>query len=138
MNTSTLLSRCYASPSVVLPCTPVLLCSLSVNMNVGSGNHLVVALDNSDSDILDCWMQARGTFRGEGVVQQQTESRKSKVCCPHHSCHVLPQPQYSFLYVLPVCLICLVIISAEFGNHDLERHTAEYLKDFALFPKVTL
>nr|CAD7573148.1 unnamed protein product [Timema californicum] len=23
----------------------------------------------------------------------------------------------------------------EFGNHDLERHTAEYLKDFALFPK---
>jgi hypothetical protein len=29
-----------------------------------------------------------------------------------------------------------VIISAEFGNHDLERHTAEYLKDFALFPKV--
>lgn len=25
---------------------------------------------------------------------------------------------------------------AEFGNHDLERHTAEYLKDFALFPKV--
>jgi hypothetical protein len=31
-----------------------------------------------------------------------------------------------------------VIISAEFGNHDLERHTAEYLKDFALFPKVIL
>jgi hypothetical protein len=30
------------------------------------------------------------------------------------------------------------MISAEFGNHDLERHTAEYLKDFALFPKVTL
>jgi len=29
-----------------------------------------------------------------------------------------------------------VVISAEFGNHDLERHTAEYLKDFALFPKV--
>jgi len=29
-----------------------------------------------------------------------------------------------------------IIISAEFGNHDLERHTAEYLKDFALFPKV--
>ncbi|XP_033606428.1 band 4.1-like protein 4A [Cryptotermes secundus] len=31
--------------------------------------------------------------------------------------------------------MCCVIISAEFGNHDLERHTAEYLKDFALFPK---
>uniref|UniRef100_A0A0A9YFS3 protein-tyrosine-phosphatase n=2 Tax=Lygus hesperus TaxID=30085 RepID=A0A0A9YFS3_LYGHE len=26
-------------------------------------------------------------------------------------------------------------MQAEFGNHDLERHTAEYLKDFALFPK---
>ncbi|XP_066904101.1 tyrosine-protein phosphatase non-receptor type 21 isoform X3 [Halyomorpha halys] len=25
-------------------------------------------------------------------------------------------------------------MQAEFGNHDLERHTAEYLKDFALFP----
>lgn len=34
--------------------------------------------------------------------------------------------------------MCCVIVSAEFGNHDLERHTAEYLKDFALFPKVTL
>ncbi|KAK9511873.1 hypothetical protein O3M35_000446 [Rhynocoris fuscipes] len=26
-------------------------------------------------------------------------------------------------------------MQAEFGNHDLERHTPEYLKDFALFPK---
>lgn len=25
---------------------------------------------------------------------------------------------------------------AEFGDHDLEKHTSEYLKDFALFPKV--
>ncbi|XP_071439695.1 tyrosine-protein phosphatase non-receptor type 14 [Hetaerina americana] len=26
-------------------------------------------------------------------------------------------------------------MQAEFGNHDPERHTAEYLKDFVLFPK---
>lgn len=26
-------------------------------------------------------------------------------------------------------------MQAEFGNHDPERHTAEYLKDFAIFPK---
>lgn len=25
---------------------------------------------------------------------------------------------------------------AEFGDHDSEKHTSEYLKDFALFPKV--
>lgn len=29
---------------------------------------------------------------------------------------------------------CLVL--AEFGNHDMERHTAEYLKDFVIFPQV--
>lgn len=28
------------------------------------------------------------------------------------------------------------ICIAEFGDHDLEKHTSEYLKDFALFPKV--
>lgn len=30
----------------------------------------------------------------------------------------------------------MFLFLAEFGNHDLERHTTEYLKDFALFPKV--
>ncbi|CAG2058269.1 unnamed protein product [Timema podura] len=32
-------------------------------------------------------------------------------------------------------LLASYSMQAEFGNHDLERHTAEYLKDFALFPK---
>lgn len=27
-------------------------------------------------------------------------------------------------------------MQAEFGNFDAERHTAHYLKDFQLFPKV--
>lgn len=29
-------------------------------------------------------------------------------------------------------------MQAEFGNFDAERHTAHYLKDFQLFPKVKL
>nr|XP_018912530.1 PREDICTED: tyrosine-protein phosphatase non-receptor type 21 isoform X2 [Bemisia tabaci] len=32
-------------------------------------------------------------------------------------------------------LLASYSMQAEFGNHDPERHTAEYLKDFALFPK---
>lgn len=28
-------------------------------------------------------------------------------------------------------------MQAEFGNFDAERHTAHYLKDFQLFPKVS-
>lgn len=38
--------------------------------------------------------------------------------------------KYSFNYFL------FYVFIAEFGDHDLEKHTAEYLKDFALFPKV--
>lgn len=29
-------------------------------------------------------------------------------------------------------------MQAEFGNFDAERHTSHYLKDFQLFPKVTV
>ncbi|RZF46366.1 hypothetical protein LSTR_LSTR011150 [Laodelphax striatellus] len=32
-------------------------------------------------------------------------------------------------------LLASYSMQAEFGNHDLERHTAKYLRDFALFPK---
>ncbi|XP_063225747.1 tyrosine-protein phosphatase non-receptor type 14 isoform X2 [Bacillus rossius redtenbacheri] len=32
-------------------------------------------------------------------------------------------------------LLASYSMQAEFGDYDLERHTAEYLKDFALFPK---
>ncbi|XP_046668249.1 tyrosine-protein phosphatase non-receptor type 21 isoform X2 [Homalodisca vitripennis] len=32
-------------------------------------------------------------------------------------------------------LLASYSMQAEFGNYDAERHTAEYLKDFALFPK---
>ncbi|XP_050442639.1 tyrosine-protein phosphatase non-receptor type 21 [Adelges cooleyi] len=32
-------------------------------------------------------------------------------------------------------LLASYSMQAEFGNHDLEKHTSEYLKDFALFPK---
>ncbi|XP_054272047.1 tyrosine-protein phosphatase non-receptor type 14 [Macrosteles quadrilineatus] len=32
-------------------------------------------------------------------------------------------------------LLASYCMQAEFGNYDVERHTAEYLKDFALFPK---
>ena len=28
-----------------------------------------------------------------------------------------------------------IIFQAEFGDHDPEKHTAEYLKDFPLLPK---
>ena len=30
-----------------------------------------------------------------------------------------------------------ILFAAEFGNHDHERHTAEYLKDFVVFPQVS-
>jgi len=29
-------------------------------------------------------------------------------------------------------------VAAEFGDHEPERHTAEYLKDFVLLPRVSL
>ncbi|VVC24349.1 Hypothetical protein CINCED_3A016831 [Cinara cedri] len=32
-------------------------------------------------------------------------------------------------------LLASYSMQAEFGDHDLEKHTSEYLKDFALFPK---
>ena len=53
--------------------------------------------------------------------------------CPAH--HILLHSDTVKYKIVPKYLF--VIVSAEFGNHDLERHTAEYLKDFALFPKVT-
>lgn len=34
-----------------------------------------------------------------------------------------------FMFIYPV---------AEFGDHDAEKHTPEYLKEFVLFPKVSI
>ena len=32
----------------------------------------------------------------------------------------------------------IMVLLAEFGDHDPERHTLQYLKEFALVPKVIL
>lgn len=34
-------------------------------------------------------------------------------------------------------ILTIIVFSAEYGNHDMERHTVEYLKDLTLFPKVS-
>lgn len=31
--------------------------------------------------------------------------------------------------------MCVIVLKAEFGDHDSEKHTLEYLQDFPLLPK---
>jgi hypothetical protein len=58
-------TRCYASPSVVLPYTPLLVFSLSVHMNVGSDNHLMTLIVTKSPGPLDVAQR-----EPEGGVQQ--------------------------------------------------------------------
>ena len=66
-------------------------------------------------------------------TQLKTDVVEGRLRCNHEQAIVLAS--YSLQVEIHLQAFKLIFFKAEFGDHDPEKHTAEYLKDFPLLPK---